>query len=219
MNRKALTVAVSVLAVAVLGGWFGVRPRAAATVPGGSVPLFSTGEIGRQGHFYIGGHYVGEPGNETMHGAMYVEVWVPKNIRHPYPVVFITGGGGQGAYALIQTPDGRPGWAYDFVNQGYTVYMMDYPGNGRSAYVVGVDGKITPPRSGPLMEEVWSGGRSPASDWSKQQHILEHRNQAGADWPQFKKQTQWPGGGPNKGKMGDLPFSIISRRPNSRVPQ
>src|SRR5256885_5789928 len=43
---------------------------------------------------------------------------------------------------------------------GYTVYMMDYPGNGRSAYVPGVDGTITPPRSGPLMEEVWTGGRS-----------------------------------------------------------
>src|ERR1700739_2905101 len=93
-----------------------------------SILTFPTAEIGRQGHFYVGGHYLGEPGKEVMDGAMYVEVWVPKNIRHPYPVVFITGGGGQGAYALIQTPDGRPGWAYDFVNQGYKVYMMDYPG-------------------------------------------------------------------------------------------
>jgi hypothetical protein len=38
----------------------------------------------------------------------------------PVSMVFITGGGGQGAYSLLQTPDGRPGWAYGFVNQGYT---------------------------------------------------------------------------------------------------
>jgi len=88
---------------------------------------------------------------------------------------------------------------------------MDYPGNGRSAYVVGVDGKVTPPRSGPLIEEVWSAGRSPESYWSKQQHILEHRNQEGAYWPQFKKQTQWPGEGPNKGKMGDPVFDYFAK--------
>jgi pimeloyl-ACP methyl ester carboxylesterase len=211
MNRKISLAALSVVAVALFSGWFAIRPLLVGAASGASIPTFSTAEIGRQGHFYIGGHYVGEPGNETMHGAMYVEVWVPRNIRHPYPVVFVTGGGGQGAYALIQTPDGRPGWAYDFVNQGYTVYMMDYPGNGRSAYVVGVDGKVTAPRSGPLMEEVWSAGRSPESDWSKQQHILEHRNQEGANWPQYKKQTQWPGEGPNKGKMGDPVFDYFAK--------
>ncbi|MBZ5641815.1 MAG: hypothetical protein LAO19_03570 [Acidobacteriia bacterium] len=211
MNRKTLTVALSVVAGALVVGYFAMRSYPVGAAPGASIPTFSTAEIGRQGHFYIGGKYVGEPGNETMHGAMYVETWVPKNIRHPYPVVFVTGGGGQGAYALIQTPDGRPGWAYDFVNQGYTVYMMDYPGNGRSAYVVGVDGKVTPPRSGPLMEEVWSAGRSPASEWAKQLHIQEHRDQAGAEWPQYKKQTQWPGEGPNKGKMGDPVFDYFAK--------
>src|SRR5690349_19231580 len=110
--KARISVVVLIAAVIVDGGWFAVKPRAAGAAPA-TVPTFSTAEIGRQGHFYVGGHYVGEPGNETMHGAMYVEVWVPKNIRHPYPIVFVTGGGGQGAYALIQTPDGRPGWAYD----------------------------------------------------------------------------------------------------------
>ncbi len=126
------------LAAVLVCGWFGgdAYPATGAAPPA-SVPTFSTAEIGRQGHFYVGGHYVGEPGKETMDGAMYVEVWVPKNIRHQYPIVFITGGGGQGAYSLLQTPDGRPGWAYDFVRQGYTIYMMDYPGQGRSAYIPG----------------------------------------------------------------------------------
>ena len=89
MNPKTLMAALSAVALALVSGWFAMRFHVAAASET-AIPTFSTAEIGRQGHFYIGGHYVGEPGNETMHGAMYVEVWVPKNIRHPYPLVFIT---------------------------------------------------------------------------------------------------------------------------------
>ena len=93
--KARISVSVLIVAAVVVGGWFVAKPRA-ASAPSASVPTFSTAEIGRQGHFYVGGHYAGESGNETMHGAMYVEVWVPKNVRHPYPIVFVTGGGGQG---------------------------------------------------------------------------------------------------------------------------
>ncbi len=195
--RKSIAV-LSVLAAVLAGGWFRSNAqRGVIALPLKSVPTFSTANIGRQGHFYVGGKWVGEPGKETMDGAMYVEVWVPKDIRHPYPIVFVTGGGGQGPYSLMQTPDGRPGWAYDFVNQGYTVYMMDYPATGRSAYVPGVDGTVPPPRSGPLMEEVWSGGRPAATPQSS--------------WPQAKKYTQWPSDAPNKGKMGDPVFDYFAK--------
>ena len=47
-----------------------------------SVPTFSTANIARQGHFYVGGKWAGEPGKEVMRGAMYVETWVPKKIRY-----------------------------------------------------------------------------------------------------------------------------------------
>jgi pimeloyl-ACP methyl ester carboxylesterase len=97
----------------------------------------------------------------------------------------------------LQTPDGRPGWAYDFVNQGYTVYMMDYPGQGRSAFIPGVDGTLLPPRSGPLMEEVWTGGRSASTVQSS--------------WPQASKYTQWPSAAPNRGKMGDPVFDYFAK--------
>ena len=189
MNVRTSASGLVALAAVVVSGWSAGEHYGAGARPPAGVPTFSTADIGRQGHFYVGGHYLGEPGKETMDGAMYVEVWVPKNIRHPYPVVLMTGGGGQGAYSLLETPDGRPGWAYDFVRQGYTVYMMDYPGQGRSAFIPGLDGSLVPPRLGPLMEEVWSGGR-PAST-------------AASSWPQAKKYTQWPSNAPNKGKMGD----------------
>ncbi len=162
-----------------------------------SVPTFSTANIARQGHFYVGGKWVGKPGEEVMRGAMYVETWVPKKIRYKYPILFIQAGGGETNVALLQTPDGRPGWAYDFVNRGYTVYMMDLPARGRSAYVPGADGDLLPPRSGPLMEEVWSGARPPSTPQSS--------------WPQATKHTQWPGDGPNKGKMGDPIFDYFAK--------
>jgi pimeloyl-ACP methyl ester carboxylesterase len=162
-----------------------------------SVPTFSTANIARQGHFYVGGKWVGKPGEEVMRGAMYVETWVPKKIRYKYPILFIQAGGGETNVALLQTPDGRPGWAYDFVNRGYTVYMMDLPARGRSAYVSGADGDLLPPRSGPLMEEVWSGARPPSTPQSS--------------WPQATKHTQWPGDGPNKGKMGDPIFDYFAK--------
>ena len=197
MNVRTSVSGLLALAAVVVSGWSAGEHYGAGARPPAGVPTFSTADIGRQGHFYVGGHYVGEPGKETMDGAMYVEVWVPKNIRHPYPVVLMTGGGGQGAYSLIETPDGRPGWAYDFVRQGYTVYMMDYPGQGRSAFIPGLDGSLVPPRSGPLMEEVWSGGR-PAST-------------AASSWPQAKQYTQWPSNAPNKGKMGDPVFDYFAK--------
>ena len=41
---------------------------------------------------------------------MYVEHWIPATVRHPWPVVLIHGGYGQGS-DWISTPDGRRGWA------------------------------------------------------------------------------------------------------------
>ena len=212
MNRKAVIAALSGLAV-VLAGWFAMNSQEVAgkaPAPTSTIPTFSTAEIGREGHFYVGGHYVGEPGNETMHGAMYVETWVPKKIRHPYPIVIIGFSVGQNEYEFMQTPDGRPGWAYDFVNQGYTVYMMDFPGMGRAGFIPGVDGEPTPQRSTNLIEEIWTGGRSPATDWSKAQHVRENRVQEFAEWPQWKKESQWPGEN-GKGKKGEPAFDYYSK--------
>ena len=186
------------ITLALLSGWSKADAQnAPIPIPLTSVPTFSTANIGRQGHFYVGGKWVGEPGKEYMRGAMYVEVWVPKKIQFKYPIVVIQAGGGQTNVALLQTPDGRPGWAYDFVNRGYTIYMLDLPARGRSAYVPGFDGDMNPPRTGSMMEEVWSSGRPPATPQST--------------WPQYTKHTQWPGDGPNKGKMGDPIFDYYAK--------
>jgi pimeloyl-ACP methyl ester carboxylesterase len=64
---------------------------------------------------------------------MYVEHWIPVQVQHPYPVVLIHGGYGQGT-DWISTPDGRRGWATLLLEQGYKVYVIDRPGQGRNPY-------------------------------------------------------------------------------------
>ena len=77
----------------------------AAGAPPASIPTFSTEDVGRTGFFYVGGKYVGDQGKEVMDGAEYVEVMVPKNIRHPYPIVFFHGAGQTGTLTMPSKVD------------------------------------------------------------------------------------------------------------------
>ena len=168
MNLRTYSVAVSLAAI--LAAQADDLSKAA---PGASIPTFSTDDIARTGFFYAGGNYVGDKGKEVMGGAMYVEVMVPKRIRRANPIVFLHGAGQTGT-DWLQTPDGRPGWAYFFIKRGYVVYMVDYPARGRSAYVPNVDGALTI-RTAPNLSQIWTA-----------------MDELG-DWPQAKKYTQWPG--------------------------
>jgi pimeloyl-ACP methyl ester carboxylesterase len=161
--------------------------KTSGAMPPPAIPTFSTENLGRMAHFYVGGHYVGEPGKEVMDGAMYVEVWVPKQIRQPYPIVMFHGNGQTGA-VWQQTPDGRPGWAYYLIEQGYVVYMVDYPARGRSPYVPGVDGTLGI-RTALELEQIWT---APAT--------------SGGEFPRKNKYMQWPSNSPKKGMVGDPVF-------------
>jgi pimeloyl-ACP methyl ester carboxylesterase len=48
------------------------------------------------------------------------------------PLVFIHGCCGNGSTYWELTPDGRPGWATTALNAGWTTYLVDLPGHGRS---------------------------------------------------------------------------------------
>ena len=170
-----------------LGGQSAGNAKTSGAMPPASIPTFSTANLGRMAHFYIGGHYVGAPGKEQMDGAMYVEVWVPKQIRQPYPIVMFHGNGQTGTI-WQQTPDGRPGWAYYLIDQGYVIYMVDYPARGRSPYVPGADGNLGI-RSALDLEQIWT---APAT--------------SGGEFPRKNKYTQWPSNSPKKGMVGDPVF-------------
>jgi pimeloyl-ACP methyl ester carboxylesterase len=152
------------------------------------VPAVEQSAVALRGYFYVGGKYVGEPGQEIMDGQTYVEVLAPKDVRRPYPLVLIHGAA-QTATNWMGTPDGRKGWAEYFVEQGYIVYMIDQPMRGRSAWhpADGATRMFTAKREQFQFTAVETDG----------------------DWPQAKLHTQWPGDGPNKGKIHDPIFDAF----------
>ena len=188
MKPSKGAVGLAALFLAVIGFHFATRAQSRpAGAPPPSIHTFSTEDIASAGFFYVGGKYVGAPGKEVMDGSEYVEVMVPKRIRHAYPLVFFHGAGQTGT-DWLQTPDGRPGWAYFFLKQGYTIYMVDYPARGRSPYVPGIDGKLGI-RTALDLEQIWT---APAT--------------SGGNFPRMQKYTQWPSDSPKKGMMGDPVF-------------
>ena len=92
---------------------------------------------------------------------MYVEHWIPRVVRHPYPVVLIHGGYGQGS-DWIGTPDGRRGWATLLLEQGYKVYVLDRPGQGRNPYHPWVHGYFD--KEAPTFEGVAKTLRTDANN-------------------------------------------------------
>jgi pimeloyl-ACP methyl ester carboxylesterase len=164
--------------------------QSAKAAPPASIPTVSFANVARYGIWFAGGRYVGALGENkesTMGGAMYVEVMVPKQIKSPYPIVFIHGAEGSGV-GWLQTPDGRPGWAYNFLDMGYVVYVTDIPTRGRSQYVPGVDGPLTI-RTAPSLES----GFTAAATLGR--------------FPGAKKHTQWPG----TGRIGDPMFDQFAK--------
>ena len=138
--------------------------------------------LSEHGYFFVGGHYETGENGDVMDGAMYVERFKPKETTHPYPVVMIHGGGQTGTN-FTGTPDGRRGWAHDFLRAGYEVYVVDQPGRARSGQ----------------FEDSYGGVTRNATA------RIEQRFTAPQDfklWPQAERHTQWPG----TGRKGDPVF-------------
>jgi pimeloyl-ACP methyl ester carboxylesterase len=132
--------------------------------------------IKREGYFFVGGRYSTIDGNQVMSGQAYAEYQIPFKGRHAVPIVFVPGGGGSGA-AWSGTPDGREGWSQFFLRQGYTVYVVDLPGGGRSPYIAGA--------YGPLIQFNNIQG-------AQERFTLSERYDL---WPQAHLHTQWLGSG------------------------
>src|SRR5579863_7734543 len=108
----------------------GQAPAAGSTL-GNPGPVLDIAEWSY--HWYGVEHALLARGTVCNGMQMFVEHWIPTNVRHPYPVVLIHGGYGQGS-EWISTPDGKRGWASLLVEQGYKVYVVDRPGQGRPPY-------------------------------------------------------------------------------------
>jgi pimeloyl-ACP methyl ester carboxylesterase len=112
-------------------------------------------------HWYGVEHALLARGTVCNGMQMYVEHWIPAQVRHPYPVVLIHGGFGQGS-DWFTTPDGRRGWATLFLEQGYKVYVLDRPGQGRNPYQPFVHGAFA--AQAPTFEAASRAVNLPVSD-------------------------------------------------------
>src|SRR5262249_24592494 len=85
-------------------------------------------------YYWYGVEYATLARGSVVNGRqLYVEHWIPAQVRHPYAVVLVHGGYGQGT-DWLSTPDGRRGWLSYFIEQGYKVYLVDRPGQGRNPF-------------------------------------------------------------------------------------
>src|SRR5215475_10748195 len=98
--------------------------------------------LAAQGFFWVGGQRLETAVGPTLRAQMYVEYWIPQELRHPWPLVMVHGGGGQGL-DFLGTASGREGWVHWFVRRGYAVYVVDRPGHGRAPYCPEVLGPMS----------------------------------------------------------------------------
>ena len=148
--------------------WAGLAAGALAAIPLGFSQLRAQAQAAdpvldiAEWYFYYYGiqHVPQGRGTGLDGGHIYVEHWIPKDVRHPYPVVLVHGGNRQ-AIDWLTTPDGRRGWASLLIEQGYKVYIVDRPGQGRCPYNPNVHGAFSPQTQ--TFEDATSDVRS--SQW------------------------------------------------------
>src|SRR6266581_2136896 len=137
-------------------------------------------DLAEWSYFWVGVEQARLARGTVVNGKqMYVEYWIPAQVRHPYPIVLVHGGGGQGL-DWMGTPDGRPGWVTYLLQAGFRVYVVDRPGHGRSPWHPDLDGPF-PPQT--LTLEAMSGQFTPPN---------AARPAVG---PYRRLHNQWPGTG------------------------
>jgi pimeloyl-ACP methyl ester carboxylesterase len=157
--------------------------RAQSTQQGQSLPEREPLVVANEGSFYAGGHYDRDHPSGHIVGQIYVDYRIPRDLRHPFPIVLVHGGNQSGA-GWFSTPDGRPGWAQYFLRKGYAVYVVDQVARGRSSVVPEVYGTMAAAQPLQYVLEKFT---------SQERYKL---------WPQASLHTQWPG----TGEPGDPAF-------------
>jgi pimeloyl-ACP methyl ester carboxylesterase len=143
--------------------------------------------LASQGHFFVGGQYTKTKDGQIRVGQMYVQYQIPESRTQPYPVVMWHGGNQTGTN-FTGTPDGRRGWADEFLQRGHAVYVVDQPGRARSGY----------------FGEVYGPTRRPDTAAMQLRFTAPERANL---YPQARLHTQWPGAGTAGDEIFDQFFS------------
>ncbi|UKZ76317.1 hypothetical protein TrVFT333_004019 [Trichoderma virens FT-333] len=159
-----------------------------AAASSGSVSAASSEVAAIRTFFYTGGGYVDDgAGGHIFREQMYVERLQPaKGVSRATPIVFIHGQAQTGTN-FLNKPDGSRGWASQFLDQGYEIYIVDQTLRARSP---------------------WQPAYMAALPSTYSAEIIQQRFTAVQDynlWPQAALHTQWPG----NGTMGDPIFDTF----------
>lgn len=172
-------------------GLFIVIAFSAAAAPGGSPPSRKPFVLVDEGSFFIGGREVSsdtlsltpkyDPHGTVTVDQMYVSYQIPANARR-YPITLIHGCCLTGK-TWETTPDGRMGWSQYFVRKGYSTYIIDQAGRGRSATDISAINAVRLGKAPPdTLPAVFAAGHEAA--WS----IFRF----GPKYPEAYKDTQFP---------------------------
>ncbi len=176
MNTIGLWRARAVMVAAVLLG-VGAQGQAQQDVLKGFKDPSKGLQIAEQGYFFVSGqYYTTSGGTQFLANQTYVEYQIPKDLKHPYPIVFFPGGGQTGTN-FMGTPDRRPGWGQFFVANGYAVYILDEVGRGKAPWSTDLYGALP------------GAGRFTGAEQMFTAIQLFNL------WPQAHLHTQWPGSG------------------------
>lgn len=139
--------------------------------------------IAEVGSFHIGGRLVevsGKPVKEVVFSPgsapakidpngsylveqMYVQYFVPKNVKGKLPILLWHGGGLTGV-TYETTPDGREGWQNYFIRQGWKTYVSDAVERGKSGWA-SPDIWPADPQFLPI-DNPWSRFRMGTGNWN-----------------------------------------------------
>jgi pimeloyl-ACP methyl ester carboxylesterase len=74
-----------------------------------------------------------DPNGNYLVEQMYVQYFIPKDVKGKLPILLWHGGGLTGV-TYETTPDGREGWQQFFIRQGWKTYVSDAVERGRSGW-------------------------------------------------------------------------------------
>jgi hypothetical protein len=100
-------------------------------------------KLADRGYFWVGIEQKKVEYGTALVGAMYAQFLIPERVRHPYSVVLVHGGGGQGTH-YMGLGDGQSGRAHYCVQAGFKTYVVDRPGHGRAPWFQDTLGPIGP---------------------------------------------------------------------------
>jgi pimeloyl-ACP methyl ester carboxylesterase len=110
-----------------------VNSGARASAPKAASKKDSTAmKLADMGYFWVGAEEKKLPYGTILTGQMFVQYFTPAQVRHPFPVVLVHGGGGSALHYMGVGE--QSGWAHHYVQEGYRVYLVDRPGHGRAPY-------------------------------------------------------------------------------------